>query len=97
LVGYLSIPKVQDELKTGKASEGSLVKDVMFRFDRRKGKVYKVITLNTPLEELEDFFNGGLDGREPQDFAVVTDHSRRFVLGVVTQSDLEEFAGKRGA
>lgn len=64
---------------------------------RRKGRVYKVITMDTPLEELEAFFRGGVDGDAPQDFAVVTDASRRFVLGVATVADLEEFAKRRPA
>ena len=64
---------------------------------RRKGNVYKVITMDTPLEELEDFFNGGVDGSSAQDFAVVTDEGRRFVLGVATKGDLEEFVKRRPA
>ena len=57
----------------------------------RKGKVYKVISMDTPLEELEEFFEGG------NDFAVVTDGGRRFVLGVATKADLEEFVRRRPA
>ena len=53
--------------------------------------------MDTPLEELEAFFNGGVNGKEPQDFAVVTDGSRRFVLGVATKGDLEEFVKRRPA
>jgi hypothetical protein len=75
-------------------TEESPVGEAMMRF-RRKGKVYKVITMDTPLEELEEFFNGGVNGSEPQDFAVVTDFTRRFVLGVATRSDLEEFVKRR--
>lgn len=63
---------------------------------RRRGNVYKVITMDTPLEELEAFFNGAL-GKGPQDFAVVTDWSRKFVLGVATKGDLEEFVKRRPA
>ena len=62
---------------------------------RRRGSIYKVITMNTPLEELETFFNGGVNGSGPQDFAVVTDDKRRFVLGVATKGDLEEFVKRR--
>ena len=78
----------------------------MQRF-QRKGRKYKVITLDTELEELEDFFEGHSDAGTPvnasyneetgdkQDFAVVTDGARKFVLGVVTKSDLEEFVKRR--
>jgi len=95
LVGYLSIPRLRELLDEGKVNETDEVAKAMIKF-RRKGKVYKVITMETPLEELEDFFRGGVDGSS-QDFAVVTDASRRFVLGVATVQDLEEFARRRPA
>lgn len=96
LLGYLSIPRLKQLLKEGKVTETDPVEKAMLKF-RRRGKVYKVITMDTPLEELEEFFNGGVDGKEPQDFAVVTDVSRRFVLGVATKADLEEFVKRRPA
>ena len=68
----------------------------MQRFNRKKGNVYKIITNNTPLEELEEFFEGA-GGRERQEFAIVTDETRRFVLGVATRGDLEEFVKRRPA
>ncbi|CAG9939242.1 unnamed protein product [Clonostachys rosea f. rosea IK726] len=56
----------------------------------------KVITMETPLEELEAFFRGGVtEGEWTQDFAVITDDNRRFVMGVATVQDLEEFAKRR--
>ncbi|KAL9099038.1 MAG: hypothetical protein Q9163_005404 [Psora crenata] len=96
LLGYLSIPRLKQLLKEGTVREADLVQGAMQKF-RRKGNIYKVITMNTPLEELESFFNGGIRGSEPQDFAVVTDDSRRFVLGVATKGDLEEFVKRRPA
>ena len=96
LLGYLSIPKLKQMLKEGSAKEADYVEQVMQRF-RRKGKVYRIITMDTPLEDLEAFFNGGENGSEPQDFAVVTDDRRRFVLGVATKGDLEEFVKRRPA
>ena len=70
-------------------TEADQVSKAMSRF-MKKGKVYKVITPNTPLEGLDDFLSE--DGRE---FAVVTDEKRRFVLGVATRQDLENFAVRR--
>lgn len=72
----------------------------MQRFNRKKENVYKVITMETPLEELEHFFEGEVASgqkREKQEFAVVTDASRKFVLGVATKADLEEFVKRRPA
>lgn len=68
----------------------------MIKF-QRKGRKYHLITMETPLEELEAFFAGDISGGEPQDFAVVTDPARRFVLGVATRADLEEFVRRRPA
>lgn len=94
LLGYLNIPRLKQLLKDGKVKDSDYVEKAMQKF-RRRGKVYKVITMDTPLEELEAFFNGGVNGNGPQDFAVVTDMNRRFVLGVATKGDLEEFVKRR--
>jgi hypothetical protein len=70
----------------------------MQRFNRKRG-IYQVITMETPLEELEKFFESqtGANGdeREKHQFAVVTDAARKFVLGVATKADLEEFVKRR--
>lgn len=44
-----------------------------------------VITPDTPLEELEQFFK--TSGSE---FALITDAGRKFVLGIVTAEDLDK-------
>jgi hypothetical protein len=92
LLGYLNIPRLKEMLKNKQVSDHDAVEQAMQKF-RRKGRVYKVITMDTPLEELEGFFDG--EGAAKQDFAVVTDGSRRFVLGVATKWDLEEFVRRR--
>ncbi len=74
-------------------SEDEPVEKAMIRF-QRKGRRYRLITMETRLEELEKFFSGDGMG-EKQDFAVVTDPARRFVLGVATKGDLEEFVRRR--
>jgi hypothetical protein len=94
LLGYISIPRLQQLLKEGKVKDNDPVQSAMQKF-RRKGAKYKVITTETPLEELEEFFAGGVDGSGKQEFAVVTDVSRKFVLGVATKSDLESFVKRR--
>ena len=94
LLGYLNIPRLKQLLKDGKVKDSDYVEKAMQKF-RRRANVYKVITMDTPLEELEAFFNGGVNGNGPQDFAVVTDVNRRFVLGVATKADLEEFVKRR--
>lgn len=96
LLGYISIPSLRSLIDSGKVSAGDEVSRAMARFKRRA--TYTVITMNTPLEELEEFFAGGVtDGAWTQDFAVVTDPRRRFVMGVATVHDLEEFVKRRPA
>ena len=63
---------------------------------RRKGRKYALITMETPLDDLQAFFEGA-NGGEKQEFAVVTDPARRFVLGVATREDLGEFVRRRPA
>ncbi|KAF3055825.1 putative cystathionine beta-synthase protein [Daldinia childiae] len=97
LLGYVAIPVLQAQLDTGKVKPEDSISKAMAHFER-KGKKYKVITMATPLEELEQFFEGGASGiGQKQEFAVVTDEDRRFVLGVATRSDLEEFVKRRPA
>ncbi|KAL2136275.1 hypothetical protein VTI74DRAFT_4510 [Chaetomium olivicolor] len=96
LLGYLSIPHLQSLLEAGRVRPEDEVRSAMIRF-RRKGAKYKVITMDTPLEELEAFFEGAETGGQKQDFAVITDSGRRFVLGVATRDDLEEFVKRRPA
>ncbi|KAF3016151.1 hypothetical protein G7054_g14568 [Neopestalotiopsis clavispora] len=93
LLGYVSIPHLQAQLDSGAVKPEDPVSAAMTRF-QRKGRTYTVITMATPLEELEAFFDGG---PQKQDFAVVTDEERRFVLGVATREDLEEFVRRRPA
>ena len=98
LLGYLSIPRLKELLHSGAVKDTDTVASAMQRFNRKRG-IYQVITMETPLEELERFFESeiGANGekREKQQFAVVTDVTRKFVLGVATKADLEEFVKRR--
>ncbi|OIW34715.1 hypothetical protein CONLIGDRAFT_639058 [Coniochaeta ligniaria NRRL 30616] len=96
LLGYISIPTLQALLDAGKVSPDDELSKAMVTFQRR-GRRYRVITMQTPLEELEEFFEGGATGGQKQEFAVITDERRRFVLGVATKNDLEEFVKRRPA
>lgn len=100
LLGYLSIPRLKESLQNGSVKDTDSVATAMQRFNRKRG-IYQVITMETPLEELEQFFESetGPNGekREKQQFAVVTDVTRKFVLGVATKADLEEFVKRRPA
>ncbi|KAF4121354.1 to cystathionine beta-synthase beta-thionase [Geosmithia morbida] len=105
LLGYISIPRLQSLLDAGTVQPSDPLSSAMMRFQRR-GRKYQIITTATTLEDLEAFFRGDGGESKPdpdaaapwsQDFAVVTDENRRFVLGVATVSDLEEFVKRRPA
>ncbi|KAI0818305.1 hypothetical protein GGR55DRAFT_70136 [Xylaria sp. FL0064] len=97
LIGYISIPTLQAQLDSGAVKPEDPISRAMVRF-QRKGREYTVITPDTPLEKLEAFFEGVNDPTgQKQEFAVVTDEDRRFVLGVATKADLEEFVKRRPA
>jgi CBS domain-containing protein len=99
LRGYLPIPRLRTLLETHQLQPSDPVSKAMVRFQRDRGRVYKVVTMETELWEVEGFFEGigDLGNGEKQDFAVVTDAGRKFVLGVVTRGDLEEFVRRRPA
>lgn len=98
LLGYLSMPHLKELLKEGAVKESDPVSAAMQRFNRKRG-TYQTITMETPLEDLERFFESETDAngqpRAKQQFAVVTDAARKFVLGVATKADLEEFVKRR--
>lgn len=100
LLGYVSQPQLQRLLAAGQVAPedtlGSSAALTRFGF-RRRGRAFRVITLQTPLEQLEAFFAGAMTRGEPQSFAVITDERRRFVLGVATADDLEQFVSRRPA
>ncbi|CAG7959395.1 unnamed protein product [Penicillium salamii] len=95
LLGYLSIPRLKELLQSGAVKDSDSVSAAMQRFNRKRG-TYQTITMETPLEELRKFFDGETHPNgEKQQFAVVTDQQRKFVLGVATKEDLEEFVKRR--
>lgn len=85
LLGYLTAEQLQ---KTPNHNGLSKVAHHYIKFDKSKRKFEK-ITPNTPLEDLEGFFKGG------QEFAVITDDTRKFVYGVATKEDLDLFVKNR--
>ena len=100
LLGYIAMPALQAQLDGGRVQPEDPLARAMIRFKRGRragGQPYRVITLDTPLEDLEAFFEGVDHAGQPQEFAVVTDEDRRFVLGVATRADLEEFVKRRPA
>lgn len=93
LLGYLDVPSVREKLQQLPAAEADKlrVRDMMTRFRREAERGYEVLTPETELEKLLDFF---LD-KEKGGFAVVTDEGRRWVVAVATPEDLSRFVSRR--
>ncbi|PIL27595.1 hypothetical protein GSI_10746 [Ganoderma sinense ZZ0214-1] len=88
LLGYIDVAALKSKWEAGEADPSDDVEKYMTRF-KRTGTTYTVIAPSTPLAELEDFLSRNI-------FAIVTDWDRKFVLGVVTSQDLENFVSRRG-
>lgn len=89
-LGYVEVAKLKQLWEGGKADPSDPVSEYMVRFKRRATRPYSVITPSSPLADLEAFF------RSSDDFALVTDYDRKFVLGVATHADLENFVRRSG-
>ncbi|KAK0445134.1 hypothetical protein EV421DRAFT_1902592 [Armillaria borealis] len=107
-LGYLDVAKLKQEWEAGKANpvclqfvvciyailnqrpiEDDRISQYMTKFKRKTTEPYTLITPATPLAELEAFLQDNI-------FALVTDYQRKFVLGVATSQDLENFVSRRG-
>lgn len=106
LIGYLSAEQLKKAASSGKlpkpvtgkksnSDQDSVMVDLSIETARAfthrfpKKQKFKKITPDTPLEELEEFFE------RDNDFAVVTDEDRKFVLGVAVPEDLAKFVERR--
>ncbi|KAF8218942.1 hypothetical protein L208DRAFT_1427161 [Tricholoma matsutake] len=85
-LGYVDVAR----LKEGQADPRDPVRKHMTKFKRTSSHPYTLITVYTPLTELEEFLKTNI-------FALVTDDERKFVLAVATLQDLENFVSRRGS
>lgn len=85
LLGYLTAEQLRKQSSRSSLDGSVPVASVYNKFHKDPTRPFKPITPSTPLEQLEEFFEAG----DP--FAVVTDDSHQFVLGVVVKEDLEKF------
>ncbi|EPS97458.1 hypothetical protein FOMPIDRAFT_1025059 [Fomitopsis schrenkii] len=88
-LGYLDVAALKEKWEAGQASPDDRVIQHISKFNRTSSHPYTIITPSTSLPELEEFLGHNV-------FAIVTDHSRKFVLGVATQQDLDNFVSRRG-
>ncbi|TFK22373.1 hypothetical protein FA15DRAFT_596198 [Coprinopsis marcescibilis] len=89
-LGYVDVSRLKQKWEAGNADPDDKVSQYMTKFTKRSPKdPYSLITPMSPLSDLEDFLENNI-------FALVTDDSRKFVLGVATAQDLENFVTRRG-
>ncbi|PCH44905.1 hypothetical protein WOLCODRAFT_77976 [Wolfiporia cocos MD-104 SS10] len=88
-LGYLDVAALKGKWEAGEANPSDRVSQYMTKFIRSASQPYTIITPSTPLAELEEFLRHNI-------FALITDQDRKFVLGIVTSQDLENFVSRRG-
>ncbi|EKM75651.1 hypothetical protein AGABI1DRAFT_116254 [Agaricus bisporus var. burnettii JB137-S8] len=89
-LGYIDVADLKKKWEAGQADPNDRISKYMVKFIRNASEPYIVITPLTPLSDIEDFLKS-------HDFALVTDYDRKFVLGVATPQDLENFVTRRGS
>jgi len=88
-VGYLDVGVLKEKWEAGQADPNAKASLYMIKFQRSTSIPYTVVTPLTPLGELETFLTYNI-------FAIITDSERKFLLGVATSQDLENFVKRRG-
>ncbi|KAJ3930288.1 MAG: hypothetical protein NXY57DRAFT_1012708 [Lentinula lateritia] len=88
-LGYVEVSKLKQLWESGQANPSDKVSQYMIKFKRTSSEPYTLITPLTSLNELEQFLQTNI-------FALVTDFQRKFVIGVATMHDLEQFVNRRG-
>jgi hypothetical protein len=89
-------------------AQGDPVRRHMTKFKRTSSHPYSLITVSTPLAELEEFLKTNIfalgvlhDDHSIKsvipDPIIVTDSERKFVLAVATSQDLENFVSRWGS
>jgi len=89
LVGYVDVTALKQKWEAGQANPDDPILAHTTRFKRSRAHPYTVITPWTDLAELESFL-------KENHFAIITDAERKFVLGVATADDLNNFVTRRG-
>ncbi|GAA5831319.1 hypothetical protein JCM5353_008555 [Sporobolomyces roseus] len=98
LSGWISIDELKPLVSEDHELENSLLSEMTGKGPVRnfsKSRTYTVITPDTKLEELEQFFTTQEQLPCGVRFALVTDQARKFTLGVVTADDLQKFTQRR--
>jgi len=88
-VGYVDVAVLKRKWEVGEAQPDDSILAHTTHFKGGRSRPYAVITPWTDLADLEAFL-------KDNDFAIITDLDRKFVLGVATADDLNNFVTRRG-
>ncbi|KAF8660766.1 hypothetical protein AX16_001560 [Volvariella volvacea WC 439] len=88
-LGYVDVAQLKSKWEAGQANPDDKVSQYMTKFNRKISEPYTLITPLSPLDDLEEFL-------KKNEFALVTDSGKKFVLAVATIQDLENFVSRRG-
>jgi len=88
-LGYVDVAALKAKWESRSAQPDEPILAYTTHFKRNKSHPYTVITPETDLAELESFLSHN-------DFAIITDPGRKFVIGVATPDDLQTFVTRRG-
>ncbi|KXS21600.1 tryptophan synthase beta subunit-like PLP-dependent enzyme [Gonapodya prolifera JEL478] len=93
--GFVTLSMLEEALASGRCTESEEVRAIMIhwgdgkgRSDKGRKREYKLLTPDTSLTELAEFF-------DHHSFAFITDQERKFTLAVCTKLDLLRFLNKR--
>ncbi|KAJ2339348.1 cystathionine beta-synthase, partial [Coemansia sp. RSA 2618] len=91
LRGIVTLGNVLSLVTTGRVTSDAKVSDVMFRFQTRSSKKFREITPETPLAELDRFFENNIAGIVTERLSIDEDRVAFTPVHVVTAVDMLTF------
>ncbi|ORX73255.1 cystathionine beta-synthase [Linderina pennispora] len=88
LRGIITLGNVLSLVTTGRVTADAKVKDVMFRFNTASSKKFREITPDTPLAELDHFFESNIAGIVTERLSIDEDRVAFKPVHVITAVDL---------
>ncbi|KAJ2495541.1 cystathionine beta-synthase [Coemansia sp. RSA 2052] len=88
LRGIVTLGNVLSLVTTGRVTSDAKVADVMFRFQTGSSKKFREITPETPLAELEHFFENNIAGIVTERLSIDEDRVAFLPVHVITAVDL---------
>ncbi|KAJ2607920.1 cystathionine beta-synthase [Coemansia sp. RSA 1365] len=91
LRGIVTLGNVLSQMSTGRVTHAAKVSDVMFRFQTSSSRKFREITPDTPLAELDRFFENNIAGIVTERLSIDEDRVAFTPVHVITAVDLLTF------